>query len=60
VFSRPSRLWHALIKDKDAFGQSMQRIMELDFDRIIPGHGELIETNAKPIFEKAFTEWLSD
>lgn len=55
---RPSRLWRTMIRDRNAFGLSLQQIRELDFDRIVPGHGEVIERNAKKVFEEAFLPWL--
>ena len=41
------------IKDKTAFQASLQAIAALDFDRIVPAHGAIIEAGAKPIFYKA-------
>jgi hypothetical protein len=34
----------------------MARIEKWDFDRIIPAHGDVIETSGKSIFSKIF-EW---
>lgn len=36
----------------------VQRIRKLDFERIVPGHGEVITVNAKQAFEEAFSPWL--
>ena len=55
---RPSRFWRAMIRNSSEFSLSIQRIRKLDFDRIVPGHGELIELNAKQIFDEAFADWL--
>jgi len=55
---KPARIWRAMIKDPASFQGSLRRIMELDFDRIIPGHGELIECNAKHVLGDAFSSWL--
>ncbi len=41
---RPIRL---SVKDKEAFQQSLATMMSWDFDRLIPGHGDVIETGAK-------------
>ena len=49
-------LWYLASKDKPAFNQSVTRIMGWDFDRIIPCHGDVIETGGKGIFQKIF-EW---
>ncbi len=54
----PSRLWRTTIKHRGEFVSSLERIRELDFDRIIPGHGEIIETGGKQIFDRAFSPWL--
>lgn len=49
-------LWYVSAKDKPAFNQSVKRIASWDFDRIIPCHGDVIETGGKGIFQKVF-EW---
>jgi hypothetical protein len=54
----PSRLWRMLIKDRARFSASLQRVLELDFQRIIPLHGEVINDRAMPVFQEAFAEWL--
>ena len=36
-------------KDKAAARESLQRILEWDFDRIVLSHGDLIETNARTV-----------
>lgn len=41
-----SRLWRALVKDKSAARASIERLLERDFDRLVPGHGAIIETGA--------------
>lgn len=38
--------------DRDAFTRSIRRIDSWDFDRIIPCHGDVIETAGKDIFRK--------
>jgi hypothetical protein len=43
-----SRLYRQSIRDRDAFRASTQRIMQWDFDRLIPGHGDIIDSGAKP------------
>jgi hypothetical protein len=48
--SRPFRM---AIKDKAAFQQSMQTLMTWDFDRIIVGHGEIIETDGQKLLARA-------
>jgi hypothetical protein len=42
-----SRIFRRLIKDRDDFNNSVAEILELDFDRLILGHGAIVETGAK-------------
>jgi len=51
-----SRMFRSMIKDRDAFEGSLKDILELDFDRIIVGHGEPIEADAKETLRKIFHE----
>ena len=46
-FPGMSRLFRSCIRDRQAFAASMQRILEWDFDRLIVGHGNVIESGAK-------------
>lgn len=46
-------------KDRLGFGKSAARINSWDFDRIIPCHGDVIETGGKGVFQKIF-EWQLD
>jgi len=40
----PSRLIRRLaVSDRDALGMSIERVLHWDFDRIVPGHGDVIE-----------------
>lgn len=54
----PAFSWRfkAAIKDRDAFRQSLQALLALPIQRIIPGHGEVLESDAKArarsVFEK--------
>ena len=46
--------------ENEAWTRSMRRIYhEWDFDRIIPCHGDVIETNGKELFRSVFKKWLS-
>ncbi len=50
-------LWYAASSgDRKGFNQSAQKIAGWDFDKIIPCHGDVIETGGKDIFKKVF-EW---
>lgn len=42
-----------MIKDRDAFVQSLRRVLEWDFDRIVVGHGELVFADAKAVLREA-------
>lgn len=44
-----TRLFRAAIQDEQAFGASMGEILALDFERIIVGHGEIIEANGRAL-----------
>jgi len=47
-------LWYAASKaDRPAFNESAKRIGQWDYDRIIPCHGDVIETGGKSIMGKA-------
>lgn len=49
----PSRVWKFLVKDKAKFERSIQSVLACDFDRIVPGHGEVFETGARSAFRVA-------
>ncbi len=35
------------IRDREAARRSVRRILEWDFDRILPGHGEIVEAGGR-------------
>lgn len=50
-------LWYgASSGDRKAFSESVRRINSWDFDRIIPCHGDVIETGGKGVFQNLM-EW---
>lgn len=49
-------LWYGVSQDKPTFNESIARIAKWDFDRIIPCHGDVIESGGKGIFEKVM-QW---
>ena len=50
-------LWYAAAaKDRKGFAASIRRINAWDFDRIIPCHGDVIETGGKAVFQTVM-EW---
>ncbi|KAJ5908153.1 hypothetical protein N7495_000835 [Penicillium taxi] len=53
--------WYILSsKDRNAFTESMKRIIRWDFDRIIPCHGDVIETGAKDSFQNVMAFFLRE
>jgi hypothetical protein len=46
-FPGMSRLFRASIRDRAAFARSIETMLQWDFDRLIVGHGEIIESGAK-------------
>ncbi len=54
---RPTRLekWGSF--DKEAVEQSIRQVLDWEFDRVIPGHGSIVETHGKAQL-KAGYEWL--
>ena len=54
---RPTRLEKWGTRDKDTVAASVKRVLEWDFDRVIPAHGSLVETDGKDAF-KAGYEWF--
>lgn len=49
VDGRPdmSRMYRKLIRDREAFTESLREMMRWDFDRVIPAHGEIIAHDGK-------------
>lgn len=42
-----SRLWNFYAKDKTAFGRSTARMLQWDFHRLVPCHGDVMPSGAK-------------
>jgi hypothetical protein len=51
-----SRIFRWCISDKPAFRDSIAKVLDWEFDRIIPGHGEIIETGGKEKLRKAMAD----
>lgn len=52
--------WYVLARpDRRAFIQSMERIDQWDFNRLIPCHGDVVESGAKGVF-RTVMEWFLD
>jgi hypothetical protein len=53
--------WHVLSQqDRSEFTASVKRIANWDFDRIIPCHGDVIETNGKSAWQDVMAWFLKD
>jgi hypothetical protein len=51
--------WGTSMSDRKSFAASTARINRWDFDRLIPCHGDVIETGAKSVFQKVL-KWHLD
>lgn len=50
-------LWYGFsAKDRTGFNKSIKRINSWDFSRIIPCHGDVVESDGKGVFQRVF-EW---
>ena len=52
----PSRLARSFMKDKPAVRAGIDQILELDFDRVIVTHGEVLESGGKDALREAFAK----
>lgn len=50
----PSRLFRHFIRDRRRFAASLERVLAHDFDRLIVGHGDVVDGDAKRILREAF------
>lgn len=55
-----SRIFRTFIRDRAAFGRSVRTMMKLDFDRVIVGHGDIIERDGKAKMATALRKFLKD
>jgi hypothetical protein len=53
----PTPMFRFGLRDKAAARRSLERILAWDFDRIVLGHGELVETGGRDALRSAY-EWL--
>jgi hypothetical protein len=51
-----SRIFRLCIRDRSAFRASMTALLTADFDRIIVGHGRVIERDAKALLRRALED----
>lgn len=52
--------WYILANDRAAFTASVRRIIRWDFDRIIPCHGDVVESGGKGVFQDVFAWFLKE
>lgn len=52
-----SRRFRSAIEDRDAFRQSLETMFTWDFDRIIVGHGQVIEAKGKALARDLFNRF---
>lgn len=52
----PSRMFRQLVSDRSAFRSSLERMLRWDFERIVPGHRDVIEHGGPAALRAA---WLS-
>jgi hypothetical protein len=53
----PTRFERLMIRDKRAARDSLERILELDFERVIVAHGTILESGGPAALRRGF-EWL--
>lgn len=53
-----SRFYKLGIKDRTAFAESVRSVISRDFDRLIPAHGAIVETDAKEKTKAVLSEFL--
>ena len=51
-----SRMFRLFIRNRDAFRDSMATIQALDFDRVVVGHGSVIERDGKQLLARALSD----
>jgi Domain of unknown function (DUF4336) len=54
---RFARMYRPFVLDRRAFRDSIEHILSWDFDRIIVGHGAVVQVDAREAFRSAF-RWL--
>jgi hypothetical protein len=54
---RPTPGFRLAVRDREAARRSMERILGWDFDRIVPGHGELVDTGGRAALRDGYA-WL--
>jgi hypothetical protein len=50
---RQSRAWHLYTKDRAEVRSSVEKLLSWEFDRVLPGHGDPFEGNARAAMREA-------
>lgn len=50
----PTRVFKTFVKDKQAFRESIERLLRWDFEAVIMSHGEMLSQGGKQKFKNAF------
>ncbi|KAJ9196092.1 hypothetical protein DTO164E3_6240 [Paecilomyces variotii] len=53
-------IWHLTVANRQRYRESIRRIDQWDFDRLIPCHGDVVETGAKGVFRNIMEWFLRD
>ena len=53
----PSRMIRQLVSDRAAFRRSLEHVLRWDFERIVPGHGDVLEHGGPAALRAA---WLDE
>lgn len=53
----PTRVFKTFVKDKQTFRESIEHLLQWDFETVIMSHGEILLQGGKPRFKAAFA-WL--
>ncbi len=48
-----------IFRDPGAVRRSLERILEWDFDRILPGHGDIVHSGGRDAFQRSFARFLA-
>ncbi|MEO8351767.1 MAG: hypothetical protein ABI680_08545 [Chthoniobacteraceae bacterium] len=51
-----SRIFRVCISDRSTFRASLEKVLEANFDRIVVGHGEIIERDGKELLRRALID----
>jgi hypothetical protein len=55
----PSRIFESVfLKNRSQFSQGLRQILAEDFDRVIVNHGAIVESEARSVFERAFSSLI--